>query len=118
MNLKSVKKQDEVKLAGIVVEVEFKDSMPTGVVLRDVAGGALVVRAGQYSGLDVMVPAPPKMVERFRIAGAVKGIKFVELFESEYAASSRLVDLEVSGVQIEKVSVPEEDGPPPPVLAL
>jgi hypothetical protein len=111
MNLKTVKKQEEVRLMGIAADVEFKDGHATGLILRDAGGGVLVVRMSQYSSLDVLVPAPPKMVERHRIAGKLKGIEFSELFETEYEAQNRLRDLEVSGVQIEKVSVPEEAQP-------
>lgn len=106
MNLKAVKRETDVQLAGITVEIERHDGSAMGVTLRDAAGGMLVIKQGPYSSLNVFVPAPPPMVKRWRISGELKGIKFEELFEEQYKAVARLNELEVEGTP-EEVEVPE-----------
>lgn len=106
MNLKSVKKENEVNLHGVLVAFERQDNSIMGVTIRDGNGGTLVVRQGPYSSLNVFIPAPPSMVKRWKIEGELKGLRFSELFEDKWKAETRLNDLGVEGIPIE-VEVPE-----------
>lgn len=73
-----------------------------GVRIIDNDGGLLVVQASPWgSGLDVLVPAPPKKVERWTVKGKIKGIAFCELFNEEHQALARMRDFDMPGEDVE-----------------
>lgn len=82
-------------------------------------GGGAVKIVEEYGSLKLMVPAKPKMVDRWALTGLLLGVTpFHELFESEFDASQRKGGLskaanfcedDTLGLTIEKVSVPVED---------
>lgn len=118
MNMATVKKDSEIKLDGVTVEVTRKDGGAVAVTVRDCVGGVLLVQLGQYGGLDVMVPAPPEKVTRWEVTGKIKGIAFRELFKEEYKALGRIGDFnDMDGVIVEmkKVTVDESDDATPTV---
>lgn len=85
--------------------------MPTGTVravtLKDASGYTLVIR-GDY-GVSVLIPAPPKMVKRYRLTGTLKGLKYEEFFDDRYSADVRSTELEEfdNKGEITEVEVPE-----------
>lgn len=113
MNMKTVKKHSEIVLAGIAIEMHVKDGQTTGLTLTDANGSLVTVSRDTYGiGIDVLVPAPPKMVDRWRVSGKVLGLAVSEDFEGEYEAGARLDALacgtgEGEGLKITKVEVPE-----------
>jgi hypothetical protein len=107
MNFKTIKQASEIKLSGIVAELEKKDGIIAGVTLRDSAGGMLVVKVNNYS-VEVLVPAPPKLVRRYRVRGALADVQVDELFEHDFSAKARITELELgANVEPEKVLVEE-----------
>lgn len=110
MNLKSIKKDSDAKLSGITIDIDRVDGSVRRVSLRDDKGGLVVIQ-GDY-GVSVSVPEPPKMVKQWRIEGALKGLKFCELFEAKWDAETRLrelgaVDEEGNELQPVEVEIPE-----------
>ena len=102
----TVTKDSDISLAGISVELVFVDKAIKGLVLTDGKGGHMEVRASDWS-FNVLVPAPPEMVDRWQIKGTVSKIPFDELFETEYEATARLGELTCDAeVKPVKVSVP------------
>jgi hypothetical protein len=92
MNLVTVKKDSDIKLAGVTAEIERADGNIRAVVLKDAAGGMVVIR-GDY-GVSVQVPAPPTMVKKWKLTGSLKGLKYEEFFDSKYSADVRATELE------------------------
>ena len=93
MNLKSIKKDSDAKLAGVTVDIDRVDGLIRRISLRDANGGLLVIQ-GDY-GVSVSVPEPPKMVKRWKIAGvlAPQRLPFGEDFEDKWTAEARLREL-------------------------
>lgn len=95
-------------MAGVDVEVDFHNSLPSVVRLRDGAGHLLVV-SGDY-GLKVMVKAPPKVIKKWRLSGALPfGTVVDEVYEMR--AQAELRRREVIGnenLEIEEIDVEEE----------
>ena len=110
MNMKSVKKATEIKLADIAVEIHTKDTSITGVTLKDCIGGSLTIQAnGWGSGIEVLIPASPAMVKRWSVAGKLKGIAFDETFEHEHEALARMtvIGVEADPCELTQVEMPE-----------
>ena len=113
MNMQTVKKESEIKLDGLKVEITRKDGTAMGITLRDGNGGTLVIQSnGWGNGIDVLVPAPPKKVDRWAVKGSIKGVAFCELFDEEHKALTRMRDFDMPGedvtVAMNKVEVDEE----------
>jgi hypothetical protein len=108
MNLKTAKTPKDINLTGIIAEYDVVDGQVVAVILKDTAGGLLTLRQGQYSGLAVLVPAPPKLVGRWRVRGTVGTLVVEETFTDEYSAKSRIAELGLGpDVKPEKVIVEE-----------
>ena len=90
MNLKTVKTRADIALTGVEIEIERTDNYIVGVVLADAKGNRLIVRKGEYGGIQVVVPAPPPMVKKYRITGELRGLKYDETFDTREAAAERL----------------------------
>ena len=94
MNMDNVKKDSDIKLpAGLTSEVERHDGNARRVTIRDSSGAVVLVVAGDY-GVSILVPSPPKMVKKFRLAGTLKGLKYEENFDDKYSAEVRATELE------------------------
>lgn len=98
MRFVEAKTEREVVLDGIEVEIDTKDGGVTSVTLRDAAGHVVRIQKDGYSGLDVLIPAPPVL----------------EYHEYEHQAKSRrdAIDAAVRvehSLTITEVAVPEEE---------
>lgn len=114
--LVDAKRADQVVLEGIAVELVTNESGSVQeLILRDAQGREVRATQSGYS-LAVRVPAPPKLVERWRLAGRIPGIRdaVLEYFEYEHQAEKRLAQLDEAlrvehDLRVEKVSVSEEE---------
>ena len=107
MNLKTAKNAKDIRLSNIAVEFERRDSTITGVVIRDAAGGTLIVRQNSYGSLEVLVPSPPKLVARWQVRGQIGAAEISEEYEQEYTATARIAELGLQDAKPEKVLVEE-----------
>ena len=110
MKWKTVKKDSELALEGITIERETHDTHSRQVTFTDAKGNKVRVTADY--GMNIVVPAPPEMVTRYRLTGSYKGLAVSETFEYEHEANDRLrefSDAEEDGLKVEKVEVPVED---------
>ena len=114
MNLQSVKKATDITLRGVMIEIDNHNGSPRVITLRD-ANGGLVQITGTY-GIDILAPAPPKMVKKHRLSGKFAGLAEVsEDFDNEWDAKARLRDYEREyagddsevGLTISEVEIPE-----------
>lgn len=111
MNMKTVKKHSEIILAGIAIEMHVKDGTTIGLTLKDASGSLVTVQRDSYGlGVDVLIPAPPKMVKRHQVKGKIKGVAFCELFDESYLAIARVNELGVDAdpIEVTEVEIPEE----------
>ena len=108
MKMKSAKKASDIILAGVRVELDTKDGNPIGVTITDENGKFLRVSYTGW-GLDFLVPEPPKMVERFQVAGRLKGIAFDETIDDETKALARVQELgvEADPIEMKKIEIAE-----------
>jgi hypothetical protein len=107
MNLKTVKTESDIQLAGIRVEIVNTDAAHSAFILRDDKGGYVEFRRTDWA-FAAYVPAPPKMVDRWRIGGTVKKLAFAEDFETEAEALARVEELQPDMTCVPvKVQVPE-----------
>lgn len=109
MNMINVKKDAEIVIDGYTAEVERVDNSVHGIIIKDKnCAVVLAVRKADYS-INVLVPAPPKLIKKFRLAGALKGIKYEEFFDDKYSADMRATELEEfeSKGEVTEVQVPE-----------
>lgn len=95
MNWKKVKPQ-EIKLVdiGIDFEPEVVDTNLQAILFRTEAG-LFRISAGQYSGIDFSLPAPPPEEDAYHIQGVVCGIAVSEYYKSSYEAERRFCELDV-----------------------
>lgn len=102
MQLKSVKTAADLPFKG--VELIKTDNTVTEVII----GGTLHVKAGQYSGIQVLVRTPGEQVDRYRMTAMLEGFApTVEHFEYEHQADSVAEDFKRRGAEatVEKVRV-------------
>jgi hypothetical protein len=98
MNLIKItkKEQSSLMLAGVTIEVDFVNESAKAIMLRDSEGRMLRVASdSEYSSLSLLVPQPPKMVDKWKLAGVVLGLKVEEFFDDEWAAKNRLDSLSI-----------------------
>jgi hypothetical protein len=116
MKFTTVKKDSQIKLAGITVETEYRDASLYVITLRDANGGMVRISGGY--GITTLVPAIPAMVKRYRLSGKFGGLVDVcEDFGNEHDAKARLSEFEAKhagrdseiGLAISTVEVPEEE---------
>lgn len=114
MKLQSIKKESELKLAGIKFDVTWADGSVCQVTAQDAAGNVVVFQKTDYS-FRVMVEAPPKMVKRHRLSGSVAGMPVAEDFEDKYDAQNAMHEKqrmvtsdEYCSLEVTEVEVPEE----------
>lgn len=110
---KTVKKDSEINIPGVRVEVDRQDGGVRAITIFDCGYGTLLRVASQsgYTNLDLMIPEPPKMVEKFHVTGTVLGLAFEEDYDTEYQAKDRIADvISHDGTAVfSKVEVPEEE---------
>lgn len=116
MKFATVKKDSEIQLPGVEVFVERRDNSINSLTL--VSGGRLLKVVPSYGSIEVLAPAPPKLVKKFNLAGRFAGLTPVsELFTHKHEAESRLREFaakftgpdEDLGLTITEVEVPEEE---------
>ena len=117
MHYIQAQKASDVSLTGINVELEHHGHSLSAVTFRHPDGGLVKVAIDSYN-LKVLVPAPPKMVEKYRLSGKFAGLVDVcEDFDDEFDAKQRLQDYELKhsggrselGLGIAKVTVLESE---------
>ncbi len=91
MRFKTTKSESEIKgqlPKGFEVETELVDGSLKFVTLRSPAG---ILRFAEESySMRVAIPAPPKMVKKFKLEGQVGSLpKIEEVFKERYEAESR-----------------------------
>jgi len=102
MQLKTVKSQADLPFRGI--ELIKTDNTITEVII----GGKLHIKAGQYSGIQVLARTPGEQVDRYRMTATLEGFApTVEHFEYEHQADSVAEDFKRRGAEatVEKVRV-------------
>ena len=87
MNYVTVKTANELGLEG--VRFEKVDSHITAVVL-DGPRGDIRVEYENYSGLRVLMPAPPKVESRFHLYGVLHGLTVSEFFGTKLEEDGRI----------------------------
>jgi len=94
-NWRKLEKIGDVQIAGdVAVEIEFHDGTPHALTLRGSEGGAVRAMAAPYQGIQVLVPAPPAIVRRWRVSGKLPGgIEVVETYDTMDAARNRTLQL-------------------------
>lgn len=110
----AIKRSEDVELTGISVELALTEhGTVQDLTLRDEAGHELRIRS-QY-GIEVQVPAKPKMVDRFALSGSIPGIRddVLEYFETESAARHRMESIDEklridTNLKVEAVRITEE----------
>lgn len=114
MKLQSTTKQSDLKLDGIDIQLEMHNSSVGQLVFTDKSGKTIKI-VGTY-GVSVLIPAPPKMTEKWELSGKFDDLVDVkETFDTEYDANDRLREFErrsksggECGLTVKKVEVPEE----------
>lgn len=113
----SVKKAEDIVLDGIEVLITKNETGIRTVTLADKSGHQVVFLSSEYGSLRCEVPAPPKMVKRYRLHGKVLGIETSVLCDTRAEADSRKgyyedntseSDHSDTHLAIEEIEVPEE----------
>ena len=114
MRYVEAKRDSDIKLTGIQAEIEWKGATQKELVLRDAAGNVLKV-TGMY-GIEVLVPAPPVFVTRYRVAGSVPGVveAVLEYHDSKSDADARVRAIDSAipvehSVKVEQVEIEEDE---------
>jgi len=114
MRFKETKKEAEVGLPGVQAAFTIIDGSLRDVRLTD-ASGRVVLLSCDY-GLHVSVPAPPKMVKRWKLSGTFAGFPTEHLYPNKWEAERKrdamvelLRDESAAALTIEEVEVPDDD---------
>ena len=116
MKFKTTLKESDLKLDGIDVQVELRDSSIGSITFTDKSGKVIKV-IGEY-GFKACVKAPPMMVKKWRLSGKFAGMVDVcEDFDNDYDAKDRLREFErkysgpdeSTGLAITQVEVAETE---------
>lgn len=102
MQLKSVKTAADLPFKG--VELIKTDSTITEVII----GGRLHIKAGQYTGIQVLARTPGEEVDRWRLTATLDGFApTIQHFEHEFQADGAADDFKSRGAEtsVEKVRV-------------
>ncbi len=115
MKFTDAKNEHDITLTGVIsAEIEWHDKTAKAITFSDREGHVVKI-AGQY-GIDILVPAPPTMVEVWRVSGRIPGIQdaVLEYFEYEHRARDRVATLGrllsiTLDLKVAKVSVTEDE---------
>jgi hypothetical protein len=95
MHLKTVKSLADVPFKG--VELVKVDNTISEVII----GGKLRIRAGQYSGITVLVDAPGERAKRYKITAELEGFPAaVEYLENSWEANERATHFKGLGATV------------------
>lgn len=111
MNLKSTKKVPSIEIPGLGIELDIVDEKIVSVTFNLNGNLAFKISHRDYYGIEFLIQAPPKMVEKYRVSGAIEGIDVhPRLFDYEHEATSCINQVYSSShtLKVEKVEVPEE----------
>lgn len=113
MKFQTIKKDSEVFLNGVNVSIDRVDNSLRSITLTDDVGNVVKVQIASYS-MEILVPAAPKMVEKFMLKGNVCGLIVNEQFDDKYSAENRKNEIESNTrseceLTIEKEMVAEQE---------
>lgn len=96
MKLVYAKSGHEIDIPGVDIEFITVNSAILEVIIRGPGTFAKILRGESYNkSLEVLIPEPPKEVDRWVLAGKFIGITDVmEIFESEREAKDRLEEFQ------------------------
>lgn len=94
MKMTEARKNSEVVLDGVSIEITRKDNSTIRVSFRDTKGNVVEIGKDGYSGMEVLVPAKPEKKKVFQLSGKVIDLTVSENFDSKYEADSRKEMLE------------------------
>lgn len=87
MKMTEAKKIGDARLDGIAIEITRKDNSVHRVIFKDTKGNIVEICKDGYSGIDVLIPAPPEKKKVWNLKGIVIGFDVDKNFESEYEAN-------------------------------
>ncbi len=104
MRWKSVRKNSELGEIASVFEIEWQDEVPKSVTFQDPGSGQTVrVIAGQYSGISILVPEPPKTKEVWVVSAWLdEATKYYMEYDNQFDAQKRVDDLRANYSSLEK----------------
>lgn len=99
MNLTRIKSTNDIQLAGITVDAEWRDKQLAAITLTDGAGKILRLVVENYT-VGAFIAAKPERKTMHVVSGTVRAINtpFREEFEQPYEANSRRSELEQADV--------------------
>lgn len=107
MKYQSVKKQSEIQLEGVTVEIEKVDNSTRAVIITDAKGQQLRIAYASYC-MEVLVPAAPEMEKVYIVKGKVGEVNvpeetFTDSYEAEQRKAAILRSVDYRGeVEIEE----------------
>lgn len=107
MKWKVTNNLSDINLEGIKVDGQAVGDTLREVTLTDRAGNKIQFRYSEYR-FEVLIPAPPKTVSKFKVGGLVEGKWYEELFDSSYSADIKRLALNLSADCMAPVEVIEE----------
>lgn len=88
----AAKKESDIALEGITIDAEQNEfGTFTKVILTDEKGHS--VHFSSSYGMETKVPAPPKLVDKYKVEGVIAGVKVLGYFDSSWDANSRRDEL-------------------------
>jgi len=106
MRFTEVKKDSDVALAGIKAEIHWKDKEPSEITLTDGEGRCVRIVRDQYGRLDILVPAPPEKVTKYRVRGRfADAVDIDESYEDKFDADRRRDELEAKDPGFSKSTI-------------
>lgn len=102
-NLATVKRTEQMKLDGIIVDAEWRDGSLFAVTLTDKSGALLKIAKSNYGDMSAYTLAPPKKVKQFVVtgefgSGAAKTAP--ESFDDKFEADNRASELRIIGADV------------------
>lgn len=106
-----LKKVNTVKLTGYLVEIESVGDSIKSISFKS-ESEFVKITPNYYGGaLDILIPEPPKMITKYRVAGDLIGLKIDEIFDSYSDADKRCSALLEAGAQVLVEDIQVEEMP-------
>ena len=93
MKLQSIKTDSQLVLKGITFDMAWTDNSITQVQATDEDGNLVVFKIESYS-FKAMIKAPPKMVKKYLLSGAVAGVPVESIYDEKHEAENAKNDHE------------------------
>lgn len=94
MKYKKITHPSDLKLEGVDIKTVMVGTEFISAEMTDKTGRKILFAKGSYSSFDVMTPAPPETVKKFRVSASVAAIPVTQDFESEYEAQDKKRELD------------------------